>query len=137
MVPTSVGTHCILELLDCPAGRLNDETFIRDAVEHAARDSRSRLLHLTSHPFQPHGVTAVALLAESHLSVHTWPEHGYAAVDLFTCGDEARPQEACRNLARRFDAGRHRLSVIKRGADVEPHQLTDASAETDLCPAPH
>ena len=114
MTVTPVGTHCILELYGCRANLLNDVYFVRDAIEQASRQGMSTLLNLTSHRFEPQGVTAIALLAESHISVHTWPEHGYAAIDIFTCGETATPRQACRYLVEQFAATEHTLKILPR-----------------------
>ncbi len=134
MAVAPVGTHCILELYDCSPDLLNDVLFIRDTVEQAAKRSLSILLDLRSHQFYPQGVTAVALLAESHLSIHTWPEYGYAGVDVFTCGDDAKPEQACEYLIRRFGARKHSLRVVPRGAAAS-EAAGDRSRETSLCRA--
>ncbi len=111
-----LGTHCILELYGCSPDLLNDVLFVRQSVEEASRHGVSTLLKLSSHQFLPQGVTAVALLAESHISVHTWPECGYAAIDIFTCGEDAQPRQACDFLVQRFAARDHSLMVLPRGA---------------------
>ena len=71
---------------------LNDEAHIRNVLANAAQLSESTLLNISSHKFDPHGVTAVALLAESHISIHTWPENNMAVCDIFTCGDHTNPR---------------------------------------------
>ncbi len=114
------GVHCILELFDCPFELLNDETFIRRTIGQAAVESGSTLLSMTSHCFDPQGVTALGLLAESHISIHTWPENGYAAADVFTCGNHCDPKKACKFLVERMNAEHHTLSVIERGSSVSP-----------------
>ena len=114
-----VGTHCILELEGCPAALLNDEPYIREHIAEASRHGLSTLLNLTSHQFTPQGVTALALLAESHISIHTWPESGYAALDVFTCGPRARPKLACQYLIEALAASSHRLRVLPRGMRKE------------------
>lgn len=133
-----VGTHCILELNGCPFELLNDERYIRETVRQASEQGMSTLLQLTSHQFQPYGVTALALLAESHISVHTWPEHGYAAVDLFTCGETARPRQACEFLIERFSSTDHELKVLARGARVQtPSDFAgNWDPEGELCQVP-
>jgi S-adenosylmethionine decarboxylase len=78
-----------------------------------------------SHKFHPQGVTALGLLSESHISIHTWPEHGYAAADVFTCGDRANPQRACNYLLKAFEATRHSLTKLVRGPEA-CCQLDDA-----------
>jgi S-adenosylmethionine decarboxylase len=110
-----VGVHCILELYQCAPALLNDVDFVERAVEAAAQEAQSTLLKLHVHQFEPQGVTAIALLAESHLSIHTWPERRYAAVDIFTCGAHTTPQAACHFLVEQFLAGQHALSVLPRG----------------------
>ena len=113
-VNEAVGRHCIAELYDgCPE-KLNSESFIREALTEAANRSGATLLSLTSHNFTPQGVTALALLSESHLSIHTWPELGYAAVDAFTCGAHTDPKVACLYLRDAFVAERSTLKMLKR-----------------------
>ena len=109
-----VGTHCILELQGCPFDLLDNELFIRQALTEAAQRGMSTLLELSSYRFHPQGVTALGLLSESHISIHTWPEDGYAAVDVFTCG-QAQPELACHHLAALLEATHHHLQVIPRG----------------------
>ena len=110
-----LAAHCILELHGCPPERLDDLPSAREAIEGACEPSGSKLLQLVDHRFSPQGLTIVALLAESHLSIHTWPEHGYAAVDLFTCGEEAPAREACLQLVESFGATSHNLKIMHRG----------------------
>jgi S-adenosylmethionine decarboxylase len=126
-VTDAVGKHCILELYDCDSSRLDDEAFLRDTITSAAKRAGATLLNLITHRFEPQGVTGLALLAESHISIHTWPESGYAAVDVFTCGDHTMPEKACQILWEELGAGRHKLTSFRRetpmsieGADRDP-----------------
>lgn len=114
----AVGKHCILELYECDPSRLDDEVFLRDAITTAARRAGATLLQLLIHRFQPQGVTGLALLAESHISIHTWPETAYAAVDVFTCGDHTMPERACQALIRELGAARHKLTSFRRETPV-------------------
>jgi len=116
-----VGKHCILELYNCDAGKLNDECFIRTTMASAAREAGATVLHLISHHFQPQGVTGLVLLAESHLSIHTWPESGYAAVDVFTCGDHTMPERACLTLVQTLAAADYKLSSFLRETALHGH----------------
>ena len=109
-----VGKHCILELYDCDPSKLDDETFLRHTITTAAQRAGATLLNLTTHRFEPQGVTGLALLAESHISIHTWPENGYAAVDVFTCGDHTMPEKACEVMCVELSAGRHALRSFLR-----------------------
>ncbi|MFQ5805537.1 MAG: adenosylmethionine decarboxylase [Phycisphaerae bacterium] len=114
----NIGTHCIVELYGCPREPLNDEEFVKNAVREASSHGLATLMGEVSHHFHPHGVTALGLLAESHISVHTWPEHGYAAADVFTCGETANPQKACTYLIKAFQASRYSLTKLVRGPEA-------------------
>jgi len=85
--------HILFTLKGCSAVLLDDEQYIRDVIYHASVKCESTLLSLNSHKFDPQGVTCVAMLAESHISIHTWPELGMAVCDVFTCGDHTKPQD--------------------------------------------
>jgi len=84
--------HILFTLKGCPFSLCDDEAHIRNMLTNTATISRSTLLDVSSHKFDPYGVTAVALLAESHISIHTWPENGMAVCDVFTCGDHTNPR---------------------------------------------
>ncbi len=119
-----VGVHCMLELYGCPVELLNDIEFIKQTLADAAEIARSTLLERISHQFHPQGVTALALLAESHISIHTWPENGYIAADVFTCGEHTKPVDACQFIARAFKSSKHLLMKLPRGKfspTVQPH----------------
>jgi S-adenosylmethionine decarboxylase len=113
-ITTTIGKHCILELYGCDSGKLNDEAFLRSAITHAAQRAGATLLNLITHHFEPQGVTGLALLAESHISIHTWPESGYAAVDVFTCGDHTMPELACQTLREALAAHHFTLKSFQR-----------------------
>jgi S-adenosylmethionine decarboxylase len=130
----TVGKHCILELYECDRTRLDDEPFVRSAITNAALRAGATLLNLISHRFTPHGVTGLALLAESHISIHTWPESGYAAVDVFTCGDHTMPESACRVLVEEFGARRHQLRSFRRETPGSVAELERWPAAADSLP---
>ena len=109
-----VGKHCILELYDCDRLKLNDEAFVRTTITLATKVAGAQLLNLITHRFKPQGITGLALLAESHISIHTWPENGYAAIDVFTCGEHTMPEKACEAFWLEFDAGNHLLKSFDR-----------------------
>ena len=113
-VPSVVGRHVIYEMQDGNPNLLNDEEFVKDALKQAAEDAGATLLSVVSHKFEPQGVTAVALLSESHISIHTWPEHGYAAVDAFTCGEHTNPETACSPLRQLFNSGYGTMKLVRR-----------------------
>lgn len=116
--------HCVAELYRADAEKLNDEAFIREALVDAAELAGATLIDVKTHAFDPQGVTGFALLAESHISIHTWPEYGFAAIDAFTCGDTTDPELACNYLAATFNARGHSVSVIDRAT---PKTLSKAN----------
>jgi S-adenosylmethionine decarboxylase len=137
----AIGRHIILEMWGCQ--NLNSvetaERALRDMV--AALDVN--LLDLRVYPFSPVGVTGVAIVSESHLVIHTWPEHGYAAVDIFTCGAPRDPQDAVQVLRRLFKPERIGVMEINRGqldlpeyeVDVPPETATKPPSRRDRTPA--
>ncbi len=106
--------HLLLELYGCDYEKLNDESFLRCSLNRAAKLAKATVLNLISNKFEPQGVTAIALLAESHISIHTWPESNYSAIDIFTCGPNMLPELASQYLLEAFKAEEHFLRVIER-----------------------
>ena len=106
--------HLLLELYRCDYEKLNDESFLRCTLNRAAKLAKASVLNLISNKFDPQGVTAIALLAESHISIHTWPESNYSAVDIFTCGQYMMPEVASQYLIQALKAEEHFLRVIER-----------------------
>jgi len=96
--------HILFTLKECPSELLDNEGWIRDTVYMASKECNSTLLSLNSHKFEPQGVTCVAMLAESHISIHTWPELGMAVCDIFTCGDHTKPKEGVKYMKMMLDA---------------------------------
>tara|TARA_B100001989_G_scaffold133511_1_gene94455 strand:- start:41 stop:475 length:435 start_codon:yes stop_codon:yes gene_type:complete len=113
------GKHLLLELYRCDYEKLNDESFLRCTLNRAAKLAKATVLNLISNKFEPQGVTAIALLAESHISIHTWPESNYSAVDIFTCGQDMMPELASQYLIEALKAAEHSLRVIERNPPVE------------------
>jgi S-adenosylmethionine decarboxylase len=114
-----VGRHVIAELLGGNPNFLNDESYIRAVLKEAAERAGGMVLDVTSHKFKPQGVTALALLSESHISIHTWPENGYAAVDVFTCGNHTNPQLACDFLKKSLECTGESARVLERGTAAQ------------------
>ncbi len=133
----TISKHCMVELYDCPSDLLNDRSFITQSLREAVDHGLAELLHEVSHQFTPQGVTALGLLAESHISIHTWPEYGYAACDVFTCGQRADAEAACLYLVDALRAGRHLLTKLTRGTGVLPGDATRSpTAESYETPCP-
>ena len=106
--------HLLLELYRCDCEKLNDESFLRCILNRASKLANATVLNLISNKFEPQGVTGIALLAESHISIHTWPESNYSAVDIFTCGQNMMPELASQYLIESLMAKEHSLRVIER-----------------------
>jgi len=87
----SLGRHLLVEYYDCDVDVLDSVETIREAMTNAAEMAGATIVSDTFHHFSPYGVSGVVVIAESHLAIHTWPEHKFAAVDLFTCGDDVDP----------------------------------------------
>ncbi len=109
-----LGRHVIIELWGCN-NSINDAGQVRTAMIDAVNAASATLLSLNVHTFSPHGVTGVAVLSESHLSVHSWPEYGYVAADVFTCGDTTEPRAAADVLRRAFGSTRCDVKELRRG----------------------
>lgn len=111
----SLGRHVLLELWGCRRELLNDVARVQEILLEAAQRARCTIIDKVSHGFSPYGVSVVVLIAESHLSIHTWPEHDYAAVDIFTCGESLQPEEVNSYFISEFGAVRHTTMDIPRG----------------------
>lgn len=111
----TLGKHYILEICEADSKSLNDKEYILSSLREAITISNATLLEEIAIEFTPQGITAVCLLSESHMSIHTWPEKFYAAVDVFTCGDHTRPDLACNFLVNAFHSKSHSIKLIERG----------------------
>jgi len=108
-----VGTHMVLELWGC--SNLNSPSVVEQALRDIVEATNVTLLDLRVYPFTPIGVTGVAIVAESHIMIHTWPEHSYAAVDIFTCGQERDFDGALDAVRDHFAPERVQVMRIERG----------------------
>jgi len=111
----ALGRHVLGEFYHCNPEVLNDLAKIENIMKDAALESGATILGSFFHPFQPHGVSGVIVIAESHLSIHTWPEYGYAAVDVFTCGKVVDPWRALRYLKDSLQAENFSAMEVRRG----------------------
>lgn len=115
LVGRFAGVHVLAELDGIKPFLLDDTAFLRAALASAVTDAGATVCEVMAHRFTPQGVTVLAMLTESHASVHTYPEIGAAFVDVFTCGDRANPEHAVRLLAKALGADSVRLSAVPRG----------------------
>jgi S-adenosylmethionine decarboxylase proenzyme len=108
-----IGTHLVLELWGC--SNLNSASIVEQALRDVVDAIGVTLLDLRVYPFSPIGITGVAIVAESHIMIHTWPEHHYAAIDVFTCGEERDLTAAVEAVREHFTPERVQLMHIVRG----------------------
>jgi S-adenosylmethionine decarboxylase len=114
-----LGKHIILELWGCEKEALDDQPGIEKMLIDAVKACGATLICVKTHKFSPQGVTGVAVLAESHISIHTWPELGYAAMDVFTCGAHVEPEDTITTLKEFLKPSHIDIMDIKRGNIVE------------------
>ncbi|WP_025321449.1 adenosylmethionine decarboxylase [Deferrisoma camini] len=116
----NLGRHILGEYYGCDPEVLNDPERVERLMKEAAVVSGATIVQSVFHRFSPHGVSGVVVISESHLAIHTWPEYGYAAVDLFTCGDSVNPWTAHHYLAENLGAERTETREVPRGVlDVD------------------
>ncbi|MBL8918486.1 MAG: adenosylmethionine decarboxylase [Myxococcaceae bacterium] len=119
LTTTALATHVLLECWGLDHAVLDDAAGLEETLLAAARAARCEVLGAVKHHFHPQGASVVVLVAESHLSVHTWPEHGYAAFDILTCGN-ALPEHGVAALLERLKPPHHSVQRIARGLQPGP-----------------
>ena len=119
----ALGRHILLELYDCPAHLLERPPTSEQFLLAAADKMQATVVSAHFHAFSPYGVSGVVIIQESHLTIHTWPEHGYAAIDIFTCG-HLLIEEGVQYLTAVFEAERHELREVARGMGVIAQEIT-------------
>ncbi len=112
-----LGIHVLLELRECDPQLLDDLVYIREQLLNAAATVDAHVIGESFHQFSPQGVTGILSIAESHISIHTWPEHGYAAADIFTCGDQTKPDRAAAYIIAALRCQDPEITQIRRGLD--------------------
>lgn len=115
----ALGKHILIELNECNKDLLNDIEYLRTALSDVARRIGATVIKDAFYQFTPQGVSGVVIIAESHLSIHTWPEYNFAAVDVFTCGDVIEPKDAVKPLSEKLKARSTSYIEVKRGVRAE------------------
>ncbi len=119
-----MGYQFILELYGCCYEFLNDEKRVGEALTKAAMVAGAHVIDTRFHTFSPHGVSGVVVISESHLTVHTWPEYGYAAIDVFTCGTGLNNDAAIDCIREHFEPAHITVMELKRGTlDLPPEKV--------------
>ena len=111
----ALGTHLLLELGKCDEALLDDIEYIQDAMLSAAAEAGATIVGKSFHKFDPRGVTGIVAISESHLCIHTWPEHSYAAADIFTCGKGFNPEKAADLIIKRLGCSSPTIKRLSRG----------------------
>ena len=120
-----LGRHILAEFFDCDPNVLNNPALVEKYMLDAALECGATIVNKCFHLFAPHGVSGVVIISESHLAIHTWPEFGYAAVDLFTCGEQCDPKVSYEFLKRKFNSRGAKYTQLNRGlmdADQVEHK---------------
>ena len=129
----ALGKHVLIEFYRCNTERLSSVEHIEEILLRAAREARAKVVTSSFHQFQPYGVSGVVVIEESHFTIHTWPEYGYCALDIFTCGDEIDNHAALTYLKQQLKAASasvfemHR-GVLNLGVDIKHKVETEACA---------
>lgn len=110
-----LGRHVLAEFFECDPNTLNNLDKVEKYMMEAALECGATIVQKCFHMFSPHGVSGVVIISESHLAIHTWPELGYAAVDLFTCGPKCDPKVAYEFLKKKFNSKNASFTELKRG----------------------
>ncbi|MCK4259687.1 MAG: S-adenosylmethionine decarboxylase proenzyme [Halanaerobiales bacterium] len=111
----ALGRHVLVEAYDCKVEFLDNVKNVEKVMVDAALSAGAEVREVAFHKFSPQGVSGVVVIAESHLTIHTWPELGYAAIDVFTCGESLNPWDAVDYLIEKFGAESVTANEVKRG----------------------
>jgi S-adenosylmethionine decarboxylase len=111
----TMGRHVISELWGCDSEKLNDMNFIEQLFVEAALKAGAEIREVAFHKFAPHGVSGVVIISESHLTIHSFPEHGYASIDVYTCGDRIDPNVAADYISEALGATKRENLEVPRG----------------------
>ncbi|MCM8804364.1 MAG: adenosylmethionine decarboxylase [Candidatus Omnitrophica bacterium] len=112
-------SHIILDLYECDSKILDSPDQVKDILEKAVKEAKTTLLHIKIHKFSPYGVSGFALISESHISIHTWPEAKYAGVDIYTCGEKTMPEKAVKFIIEELKSKKPSIIKIERGIYAE------------------
>lgn len=121
----ALGIHLLIELWSCNTHKIDNLDYLESVMCHAAQIAGATVLKTAFQDFNPQGVSGVVVIAESHLTIHTWPEHGYAAVDIFTCGTAVDPWKAAGFLRQELEAKQIQIKDFRRGIQTTSGEDTE------------
>lgn len=121
----TLGRHILIEFYNCDEDILKNPEIVETRMNEAAKIANATIVQSVFHHFNPYGVSGAVIISESHLAIHTWPEYGYAAVDVFTCGDKINPWTAFKFLEDVFVAKRSESIEVPRGMVEKIRSFSD------------
>ena len=118
-----LGRHLIVEYADCNNNVLDDIALLEEYMKESVRQAGATIVKSVFHRYNPQGVSGVVVIAESHISIHTWPEYGYASVDFFTCGESVDPYKAFEYMKEKLQSQKPHVFELKRGIPSETDEV--------------
>lgn len=136
-----LGRHLIVEFAGCSQSVLDDTSLLEKHMNDSVRKSGATIVKSVFHRYNPQGVSGVVVIAESHFSIHTWPEYGYAAVDFFTCGDAVDPTRAANYMKEMLQASEISIKELRRGIpsatdEIIRHKPMPQTDDSTVAPTP-
>jgi S-adenosylmethionine decarboxylase proenzyme len=110
-----LGKSFTVDLYGCQYDILDDKTKVQELLETAAKKAKATVLNVYTHRFAPQGITCLVAISESHIAIHTWPEYNFASVDIYTCGNEAMPDNAKDHIIEVLQPQRQEIKELSRG----------------------
>ena len=129
---TALGRHVLIEFYGCPSEVIENNALIEQHMRGAADYSGATIVESVFHHFNPYGVSGAVIIAESHLTIHTWPEYGFASVDVYTCGDSVNPWKAADYLSEKLQAKKTESFEVPRGMVDKIKQFAEREIEEVL-----
>ncbi len=126
---TALGRHVLIEFYGCPSDIIENNALIEKFMRGAADYSGATIVESVFHHFNPYGVSGAVIIAESHLTIHTWPEYGFASVDVYTCGDSVNPWKAADYLSEKLQAKKTESFEVPRGMVDKIRQFAEQEIE--------
>lgn len=123
----ALGQHILIELYQCNVEKIDSQEFLEAKLCEAAEIAGATIVNSTFHRFSPYGVSGVVVIQESHFAVHSWPEHAYTAIDLFTCSDEMDYKAAYHYLVEALESRKHEFKLIKRGEKASDYSSENSN----------
>ena len=118
LTSSPLGNQLIVDFYDCRCENFDDLEWVENVMIEAAKRARATIVDVVFHKFNPQGISGVVVIAESHFAIHTWPEHRYAAIDIFTCGDALDSEAAIAYLATQLRCLKRSVTEIARGSSI-------------------